>query len=696
MPSSRDNFFVDGIKAFAGTLITLWVLDIIVNFSIVQELYLRHPLQAGPLDFLGLFLAEIQIAFVVVAVCWIAGGVISLVLRTRDKTNTAVVLLSSAVVALTVFMSVRVAWKFFAVNPMVTVIAGVMAGAGTFFLLFRFAREITDEGRFGEILQAVLYPAMIIGLSSQVIARLAEGRVEAAVLNAVIAAILVAALVVLVVFQSGILRFVLRWLPLCVALYFAGYVITSGASFGTNSDTIYKDPTRKRPPIIMIMLDTVRADHLKRYGYPRDTMPALEEWAQEVLVAKRAISPAGWTGPAHASIFSGLPVSIHGHHYGKTDGVFATDPVDGIAWLPRRLAHLGYHCVAVSANPLALPTDDIGFKHVFQPSRRPWDRMSLAAEVDHRVSLLRRLSERMRWRIPYADAARIASIAKRAVPDGDGPVFLFVNFLDAHSPYNPPEPALEVLGVRPDRDFPRYYSHRKLTVDLPKMPATTKRTLSELYDGELRWIDMNLAGFLDWIDERYGEEAVIIVTSDHGEELGERGRVGHEYGLPQSLVHVPLFIKAPYLGPGEFEPVMSIRSLYDYILQLAAGNEPLLTTIALADTFGIVAERYPSAHSMATLPGDGYDRPWVARFEDGFKGMGPSQFGFELSDVETNGFHRELRIDHSIANPYIDAEELRQSIDWYWETFQDRRDESDMDATSGETLKKLRSLGYIK
>jgi arylsulfatase A-like enzyme len=696
MSSARDSFFLDGIKAFAATLVALWILDVVVNFSIIQELYLRHPLQAGPADFLGLFLGEIQIALAVVVVCWMVAGVASQVFKPRNKTNPAVILLSSAVVTMTVFMSVRVAWEFATSNPLVAPIAGLVAGLVT-WLLFQFkARDITDQGRFGEILQAVLYPAMIVGLMSQVIARVIDGRIEAAVVNAVILAILIAALVVLIVFQSGVLKFILRWLPLCVAVYFSGYVIVSGAEYGKNSDRIYKDPARKRPPIILIVLDTVRADHLKRFGYPRDTMPALEQWAENAVVATHAVSPAGWTGPAHASIFSGLPVSLHGHHYGKTEGVFSTEPVDGIAWLPGRLKNLGYHCVAVTANPLALPADDIGFNHVFQPSRRPWDRMSLAAEVDYRFSILRRLSERMRWRVPYVDAEKIVEIVERAVPKGDGPLFLFVNFLDAHSPYDPPEEALELLGVRPVQTWRRYDSHRKITVDWPNLPASKTRTLSDLYDGELRWIDMNLIHLLEWIDEQYGEKAIVIVTSDHGEELGERGRVGHEYGLPQSVAHVPLFIKGSHLEAGEFEPVMSIRSLYDYILQIATGGEPQLTTVMHPDTFGVVSERYPSGFSFKTLPGDGYDRPWVALFEDGFKAVGPSQFSFGLFDVETNGFRHEMQIDDSIANPYVDAEALREQIDRYWESYQDRREESATGATSEDVRKKLRSLGYIK
>ncbi|UCH84094.1 MAG: sulfatase-like hydrolase/transferase [Candidatus Latescibacterota bacterium] len=681
---------MNAVRAFIATLLSLWILDVLVHFSTLQELYLRHPLQAIPTDFLALFLAEIQIALTVVIACWLIGAAAARVFKAREKTNVAVVLLSSAVVAMTAFMSVRVAWKFATTDPIVAVIAAVVVGCGTCAVLFLKAFHITDRGSLGEILQAVLYPAMIVGLLNQLVARLVEGRIEAAVVNFVIAAVLIAALVVLLAFRSGLLRFVLRWLPFGVTVLLASYVVISAREYGHNDDTIYRDPTKKRPPIILIVLDTVRADHLKKYGHLLDTMPALERWAENTVVVKRAVSPSGWTGPAHASIFSGLPVSLHGHHYGISKDVFATAPVEGVEWLPQRLEKHGYQCVAVTANPLSLPVDDMGFKYVFQPSRRPWDRMSLAAEVDHRFSLLRRLSERMRWRMSYVDAREMVEIVKRAVPEGDGPVFLFVNLLDAHSPYNPPEEALKSLGVNPEPPFHRYYSHRKLTVEWPNLPKSKQRALSQLYDGELRWIDMNLDGLFQWIDDRYEGQAIVIVTSDHGEELGEYGRVGHEYGLPQSLLHVPLFVKAPYMEPGEFESIMTIRSLYGFISQIASGEEPTFASIARPDVMGLVAERYPSSHSIGVMPGSGYDRPWVALFDGKLKGVGPSEFEFEIYDIETNGF--------SLDWIYVDStgtQNLSDRIDEYWATYRDRREESAVD-DSAEKVDKLRSLGYIK
>ena len=101
-----------------------------------------------------------------------------------------------------------------------------------------------------------------------------------------------------------------------------------------------------------------------------------------------------------------------------------------------------------------------------------------------------------------------------------------MNFLDAHSPYNPPHRALDALGLSPARRFDRYETHRPLTHALPALGPDAVDEIGQLYDAELRGLDDQLGPLLDWLDERLGRNAVLVVTADHGEELGEAGRVG--------------------------------------------------------------------------------------------------------------------------------------------------------------------------
>ena len=235
-----------------------------------------------------------------------------------------------------------------------------------------------------------------------------------------------------------------------------------------------------RPNMVLIVLDAVRADHLREFGYSRATMPRLSSWAKSALVVRRAVSAAGWTAPSHASMFSGKTVSEHGIHYGETS--FRTRAYRDIEWLPELLAVEGYDCRAVTANPLAVPKEVRGFDAVIAPRHIDWSR-TIGGFVDGEWGIFPSLSESLRWRIPYPDAREVVGIVKRSVPEGAGPVFLFVNFLDAHSPYNPPE---RIGGGRP---FSRYLSYRELTKRWLELPMESRQYLTDLYDGELRWID---------------------------------------------------------------------------------------------------------------------------------------------------------------------------------------------------------------
>jgi hypothetical protein len=111
-----------------------------------------------------------------------------------------------------------------------------------------------------------------------------------------------------------------------------------------------------------------------------------------------------------------------------------------------------------------------GFDRTLLPHRSDWFLSTIGGRLDRRSPLSRRISERLRWRMPYVDARGIVDIAMRAVRETDPPLFVFVNLLDAHAPYNPPEQALTLLGVEVDPRFPRYWHHTELTRNWASIP----------------------------------------------------------------------------------------------------------------------------------------------------------------------------------------------------------------------------------
>ncbi len=690
-----------GLWMMACALVSLWTLDVLVNLDLPGRWITGRPFYCTLEDFGALFAGELQIAAASVLLASILGPLVTLLARrprvARDA-RLAMLRAGALLLPLPLFLAQsRIAWDV-APNQLARAAGLTLLPAGLLWLVVSFQANPRSGGVARATWAWLFLPGWGVASLNLAAASLFGGDLPQAAAGAG-AAITAAGLWLACRHGTGRLQ-VLAAFPIALALLMAGIHVVAFDRYGQDgtADVELDAPLSaapgagQRPNIVLIVLDTVRADRLERYGHHRDTMPALERWAADAVVFTRAVSPAGWTAPAHASIFSGRTVSQHGIHHGSTSGgggeVYATRARAGTAWLPDLLAQAGYYCVAVTANPVALPPDITGFHRVFRPRHEGWYDGTVAALTDAHSPVTRRLSERLRWRLPYVDAKGIASVAIRAAQPRDRPVFLFVNFVDAHSPYDPPESALEAIGAHAQPAFPRYLPHTALTLFWPGLPPSKQAYLDDLYDGELRWIDTHVARLLEALEGTFGPRTVFIVTSDHGEDLGEDGRVGHEYGLAQHMVHVPLFAKGPGIGPRTIDTAISTRRLFDFILDAARTGTPHLETLSKPDPLHLVAERYPY-HDSIRLFGRAYDRPWVVMFRNGYKGEGPGNQGFRLLDVVSKGFTRELEADDAGM-----AALLRQDIDRYWEAQRDRRGLETVQ-TDEDTLDMLKQLGYV-
>gem|GEM_PF-4684394 len=676
---------------FIGTL-SFWVIDILSNLSLVQRILSQHASVVSVQNFLGLLISEMQIACCLAVVSLLAAGILAVLLKNVDFFNESVVLFTTGLCGITILAGLYSLWGFAFTGFYIPVlIAGVLAPGIWLVLHAGLKKRSGNRWTFSELMSFFLYPALVLSFSGRAIAQIFQSNWDAVALNGILAIIFTGAGFRLFRSPSSRGGSALRWFPASAALALVIVSLINTSQFGKNREQTIENYPDKRPHVILIVLDTVRADHLKRRGYHRNTMPFLEKWADSALITPRAFSPAGWTSPAHASIFSGRTVSMHGVHYSSIENTLTTIPVDGIEWLPERLSLQGYYCLAVTANHLALPADNIGFHRVVSPRSIDFATCTVGGLADSYSPLMERISERMRWRMPYADAEQMVAIVKRAVPRGEGPLFLFVNFMDAHSPYNPPASSLKALDIPGRHVFSRYLRHRDLTAQWNALPAGKMEYLHDLYDGELRWLDMHLEKLVSWLDRRFGENAVIIITSDHGEELGEEGRVGHEYGLSDILIRVPIFIRGPGIKAGRIENDVTLRSLFHFILRCSSGDSPDPGILAETDAFGILSERYPLAFDVDML-GTEYGRPWVSVIEGVFKGVGPSDFGFSVYRVDDTGFEDQDQILES-----SEVQNLRKKIDDYWENFRDRREKIlTSRVPSDDEIKRLRSLGYLQ
>ena len=309
-------------------------------------------------------------------------------------------------------------------------------------------------------------------------------------------------------------------------------------------------PAGGPPNLLLVTLDTTRADHLGPYGYPRPTTPRLDALARDAVLYTRAVSTSSWTLPAHASLFTGRFPWSHGARYDPEGPLVLADAIEaprairarglspGAETLAGRLAAAGYDTAAVVGGPWMLRSFGLaeGFAH--------YDDDGITEYRGRRAEDVARGARA--WLADWHDS-------------GDGrPFFLFLNFFDPHFPYDPPPPH--------DRAF--------LPPDVE--PDSRRRAQwKALYDGEIRYVDEQLGSVLDLLEERdLYDDTWIVVTADHGELFGEHGEWGHGGHLYQELVAIPLLVKpADARGAGREEASrVQVQQLFRAV-QLAAPLE---------------------------------------------------------------------------------------------------------------------------
>jgi len=262
--------------------------------------------------------------------------------------------------------------------------------------------------------------------------------------------------------------------------------------------------------VVLIGIDTLRADHVGAYGYPRPTTPRLDALAAESVVFETAISQSSWTLPAFASIFTGLLPSFHRAGEGQAPAVSRLD--ESYETLATRLRAAGYRTGSFVSN--AWVGAKVGMTRGFE------------THVEKQFS-------------DQTVAGAVAWLKER----GDERFFAFVHILEPHHPYVP------------DREDAKLFLDPAYTGPIgdsfvggaeAAVTDADRRRVVDLYDGEVRWADRQAGRVLDALAERgLDGRTVVIVVSDHGEELFDRGTLGHGHSLHEELLRVPLLVRFP-------------------------------------------------------------------------------------------------------------------------------------------------------
>jgi len=322
-------------------------------------------------------------------------------------------------------------------------------------------------------------------------------------------------------------------------------------------------PPPRSPSVILIVLDTVRAQNMSLHGYARRTTPWLERLALESTVFDRAYAPSTWTLPSHGSLFTGRPPH-------QQSGNSFTPLDDALPTLAEVFRDRGYYTLGIVANDdNAYPHTglDRGFLRYDTHTTAFWEMLEAS-----RIGAVWRWGMR-RFGIDLPTRKDADTINGRFLDDldrrGARPFFAFLNYYDAHYPFDDPLPPFSSIEG---------WAENPVEVVGKMYPEATRHV--DDYDREIAHLDERLEALFSELDRRGAlEDTIVIVTSDHGEEFTEHGFLGHGFNVYDTTLHVPLLVYGPGLVPaGRVDRPVALQDLPATIVELAglAEGSPFL------------------------------------------------------------------------------------------------------------------------
>lgn len=318
-------------------------------------------------------------------------------------------------------------------------------------------------------------------------------------------------------------------------------------------------PRPRFEAVVLVVIDTLRADHLGVYGYERPTSPQIDAFASRSTVFERAFATSPWTGPSVGSMLTGHVPSRHGGGELNRDdsgkivlrkGTKIFGRLDeSVETLAEQLAAHGYASAAVVTNAVLEP----------------------GSSFDRGFATYRYLGPRSR--APAVTDAALRCLDERS----DGPFFLMVYYFDPHLPYL----ADGGWAGRFTRDHATVLETPIRNVHevrrrLRELGAGDREYIRAAYDEEIAFVDREIGRLLEGLEERgLLAQALVVLTSDHGEELFDHGGFEHGHHLYQELLHVPLVVHAPgWLTPGRVTVPVSVMDVPATVLEAWALPRP--------------------------------------------------------------------------------------------------------------------------
>jgi len=457
----------------------------------------------------------------------------------------------------------------------------------------------------------------------------------------------------------------------------------------------------ERPNLLLITLDTTRADHLGSSGYERDTSPSLDLLASEGEQYLNAVTNSSWTLPSHASLFTGKHPREHGarsHILGTHSlmwNFFGLPP--GELTLAERLLLLGYRTGAVVAGTMV--SAEFGFSQGFDYYDQPRNSLT-ASSLEAKV---------------FGDRSgeEVTDLALEWLDDSRRPFFLFLNYFDPHWPFTPPD---ALAGIWSDGDAAEISNDdydliwRDVMTDKRDLSESERQAMVALYDAEILAMDRAIGRLLDALkaSDDY-DQTMIVVVSDHGESFGEHRTVDHGVSLYEEQLRAALIVKYPKMD-GRYPP----GQRFDHRVDLLDTHATILRELGLATGPDGPVDVPPELQARG-IPAHGLHRkrlvhfaelnrnPWASgtygkRFDRDLEAVYRGRFKLIRSDRGVVELY-DLEIDPQERNDLATTEieivrELEDELDAWGEASPWQYSAGNPVPLSPELSDQLRALGY--
>ncbi len=464
------------------------------------------------------------------------------------------------------------------------------------------------------------------------------------------------------------------------------------------------------PDVVLVSIDTLRADRLGAYGHSPSITPEMDRIAAEGVVFSRALAAAPWTVPSVASMLTGLPTLRHGAGLPLSSGLtFLRSPLDDEhITVAERFAAAGYRTRAVAANAFVSP--QMGMAQGFEQFSNPLNMASFAI-FSRDVPLGRFLVKLFpieKWG-DYRAEGVTATALEYLAEDSDAPLFLWAHYIDPHTPFqaDPSQLAIDALAAEMRQTQPEVLDDGTVVGEVFAgtshvrggmlwIGPEDRRRIEEYYDRAVGYVDEHVGVLFAALRERAAERPVVaILTADHGEELWDHGHFEHGHDYYREVTQVPLLVWGPGTVPAD-RVESGVAGLVDVAPTLLALAGLEVPPAEAPDEGRSLTARWSSEETAAQpLPrfaeGNLYNLPAVLMEDGAWRFILRANGAEELYDTDQDPEER-----HNLAHVHPEiAERYRQALEPRLAAFLEGGEGGPVEI-SPETLEALRSLGYVQ